>query len=78
MIGILIQGIVLIAILSVLTGEDFVGNDFWVYVKAGLLTVCTSIATTLLTLGLAAILPPLAAAIIALAIAAAGLGLAIA
>ena len=77
MLGVLIEGLILIAILSVLTGEDFVGNDFWVYVKAGLLALCTGIVGFTLLVALATLLPAIAALILAPAIAAAGLGFAI-
>ena len=77
MLGLLIEGLILIAILSVLTGKDFVGNDFWVYVKAGLLALCTAIAGVVLLVVLAMALPAIAALTLVPALAAVGLGFAI-
>lgn len=77
MLGLLIEGLILIAILSVLTGEDFVGNDVWVYIKAGFLAFCTAILGMVLLVAFATVLPAWAAIVLAPAIAAVGLGFAI-
>ena len=75
MLGLFIEGLILIAILTVLTGEDFVGHGFfWVYIKAGFLALCTSIVALVLGVGISLVLPGIAALILGLALAATGLG----
>ncbi len=79
MLGLFIEGLILIAILTVLTGKDFVGHGFfWVYIKAGFLALCTSIVALVLGVGISLVLPGIAALILGLALAATGLGFVIA
>ncbi len=77
MIAIFIEGVILLAVLTVLSGKDVVGNDFWIYIKAGLLAFCTWLVSLVIAGGLATVLPPILALVVALAIAAVGLGFAI-
>ena len=78
MLGIIIQGGILIAVLAPLTGEDFTDFDVWDYLKAGGLSFGTSLLGGVLAVGLATFLPSVLAAVFAMALAAVALGFAIA
>jgi hypothetical protein len=72
--GIVIDGIILIAVLSVVTGEDL-GSDLGGLLKAGLLALGASLVGALVAGGLSVVVPYLVAQLAGLTVAATGLGL---
>ena len=78
MLGLLLQGVVLIGIIAWLSDDDFSSYEFSDYLKAGLLAAGTSALSFALTLGLVGLLPVMHAAVTAICLSAIALGFAIA
>ena len=72
-IAILLQGLLLFAILSVITGE-YLGSDLWTIFKAGLLALATHLVAFMCAVPFAFVLPGPLAMIFGFAIASVGLG----